>query len=79
MDTCIPPAEQRLSLLAFKTLHQLGIHTRALQRLPHMLVLFEYTYKSERIGLEYTAVPFPTEGWQNKESSLGLHNHLVTG
>lgn len=40
---------------------QLGSHTRALQSLPHMLVLFKYTWKSERFGLEYTAVPFPTE------------------
>lgn len=40
---------------------QLGSHTWALQSLPHMSVLFKYTCNSERFGLEYTAVPFPTE------------------
>lgn len=56
------PTSGAASLHCWPSRHtQLGSHTRALQSLPHMLVLFKYTWKSERFGLEYTAVPFPTE------------------
>lgn len=56
------PTSRAASLHCWPSRHtQLGSHTWALQSLPHMSVLFKYTCNSERFGLEYTAVPFPTE------------------
>lgn len=56
------PTSSAASLHCWPSRHtQLGSHTWALQSLPHMSVLFKYTCNSERFGLEYTAVPFPTE------------------
>lgn len=88
------PTSRAASLHCWPSRHtQLGSHTWALQSLPHMSVLFKYTCNSERFGLEYTAVPFPTERdggirkvlwgytiiWlQVREDSSGIHWKWVT-